>query len=44
MDITDEEFFLHVFVGGTVKAQGFVRWDRDTGDNAGQGAPRKTED
>jgi hypothetical protein len=45
MDITNEEFFMHGFVGGTVRAQGFVRWDRDTGGNAGgQAVPRKPED
>ena len=32
MDVTNEQFFFHVFVGGTVKGQGFVRWERDTGD------------
>jgi hypothetical protein len=30
MDVTNESFFVHGFVGGTLKGQGFVRWDRDT--------------
>jgi hypothetical protein len=43
MDVTNEAFFVHGFVGGTVKAQGFVRWTRESGDSGGRAAPSKPD-
>jgi hypothetical protein len=45
MDVTNESFFVHGFVGGTLKGQGFVLWNRDTrGNSGGQATPKKAEE
>jgi hypothetical protein len=40
MDVTNEHVMTQEIVAtGTIKGQGFVRWDRDTGENAGAPQP-----